>query len=174
MPFVLYVLCAGAGYLAGNYLPVSEATPYIPVVVSYHLFVLCLILHAGVTGQQKIGLSTSLPMAFLGHLCFVGAMIGMVLGRAQVPMFGLLQYVVPGLAPFEVKWLFERAKGPHVIVEPEIMPRGTHDDYAEFTEYLKGDRKFLRAGSSVKQEFAIWLADRNKHRKVAHAGITSA
>ncbi|UWZ82691.1 hypothetical protein [Occallatibacter riparius] len=174
MPFVVYVLCAGVGYLAGNYLPASAATPYIPVLVSYHLFVLYLIMHVGVTGVQKIGLSMSVPMAIVGHLCFVGAMIGMVLGREKVPLFGLLQYVVPGLAPFEVRWLFERPKTSHVAMEPENMPQGTHDDYAEFTEYLRGKRKFQRAGRTANEEFSMWRADREKQRKVAAAQTTSA
>jgi hypothetical protein len=131
-------------------------------------------MHVGVTGEQKIGLSTSFPMAVIGHLCFVGAMIGMVLGREQVPLFGLLQYVVPGLAPFEVRWLFERPNAPHAAVEPANMPQGTHDDYAEFTEYLRGKRKFQRAGRSASEEFAIWRADREKQRKVVAAQTTSA
>jgi hypothetical protein len=168
----MYVVCAGAGYAAGHYLPTSAATPYIPILVSYHLFVLCLILHAGVTGEQKVGLSVSLPLAVISHMCFVGAMIGMVLGREIVPLFGLLQYVVPGLAPFEVKWLFERPKASHVAAEPTDMPEGTHDDYAGFTEYLRGKRKFQRAGRSANEEFRLWRADQNKNRALAAARTT--
>jgi hypothetical protein len=171
---IAYILASAAGYAAGQYLPASAASPYIPILVSYHLCVLFLIGLAALMKEQKIGLSMSLPLAVFTHLCFVGAMIGMVLGREQVPLFGLLQYVVPGLAPFEVRWLFEGAKPKHASVEPANLPPGTHDDYAEFTEYLRGKRKFQRAGRSASEEFAIWRADREKQRKVVAAQTTSA
>jgi hypothetical protein len=54
------------------------------------------------------------------------------------------------------------------------MPAGTHDDYAGFTDYLRGKRKFQRAGRSANEEFALWRADRDKNRALAAAGTTSA
>jgi hypothetical protein len=175
MAFIAYLLCTAAGYAAGYFLPESAASPYVPLLVSYHLFVLFLALRAAVTEEQKLGLSMPLPMATLSHLAFVGGMIGMVMGRHQVPMFGLLKYVVPGLAPFEVKWLFEGRKQGHMAAEPDPMPQGTMDEYDEFLAYMRDPkRRFQRTGRSVKDEFAAWREDRNKKRAAATAEATSA
>jgi hypothetical protein len=174
---IAYALATGASYAAGHYLPESLLSPYIPVVAGYHLLLLCILADEALTGEQNLGLSMSLPMVIVSHLAFVGGMIGMVLGREHVPLFGLLQYVVPGLAPFEVKWVFEGKRKAHVPVEPANMPEGTFDDYAEFTEYLRGKRKFQRAGRTVNEEFAVWRADQEKRRAravAAPAETTSA
>jgi hypothetical protein len=168
MILVVFALCTGAGYFAGQFIPESPATPYLPLLISYHLFVLYLVAHVGVTGEQKLGLSLPLPLAILSHLACVGAMIGMVMGRQEVPLFGLLQYAVPSLAPFEVNWIFEGAKSRHVSVEPNHMPAGSSDDYADFLLYLKqGKRRFQRGGRSINDEYAAWLTERNKKRAVA-------
>ena len=168
MKLVAYLLCTAVGYLAGHYLPESPATPYLPLLISYHLFLLYLIAWVAITGEQRIGLSTPLPMAIISHLACLGALIGIVMGRQYVPLFGLLQYVVPGLAPFEVKAIFEGAKSGHGPVEPGRMPAGSSDDYAEFLLYLKqGKRRFERAGRSINDEYAAWLKDRAKKRAVA-------
>ena len=165
MSFVMYLLCVGVGYVAGNYLPDTPLSPYIPLLVSYHLFVIYLIAHVGVTGDQKIGLSMSIPVAFISHLAFVGAMIGMVMGRRYVPLFGLIQYAVPSLAPFEVQWIFEGAKKGKDSDEPARMPEGTMEDYAEFVEYMKNrNRKYEKAGQSIHEEYEVWAKARSKRR----------
>lgn len=174
MPFVMYVICAGVGYALGRVLPESAATPYIPILVSYHLLLLCMIVYAWAKGEQRPGLSMPLPVAVFTHLAFIGAMLGYVFGRHSMPLYGLVQYTVPGLAVFEAKWLFESSKPGHAQAEPEKMPEGTQDDYAEFTEYLRGKRKFQRAGRTANEEFAMWRADREKQRQVAAAQTTSA
>jgi hypothetical protein len=168
-PFIVaYALSTGVSYAAGHYLPVTAASPYIPLLASYHILLLCLIANAALTGEQKLGLSMSLPMAIITHLAFVGGMIGMVLGREHVPLFGLLQYVVPGLVPFELKWVFEGRKPGHSAAQSSPMPSATEDDYQEFLRYLRQDgRKFQRAGRSVNEEFALWRAARDKRRHAA-------
>jgi hypothetical protein len=169
MRVVVYLLCTAVGFAAGSYLPASAATPYVPLFVSYHLFLQYLIFHTRVTGEQKAGLSMSPPLAVISHLCFVAVLIGLVLERQQVPLFGLLQYFVPCLAPFEVIWLFKRTKAPHIRVESANAPRGTTmDDYAEFLEYTRqGRRRFQRPGRSLNDEFALWYRHRNKKRHLA-------
>jgi hypothetical protein len=172
---IAYALSAGGSYAAGRYLPESAASPYIPLLAGYHILLLILIVDEALTGEQKLGLSMSLPLAIISHLAFVGGMVGLVLGRQHVPLFGLLQYAIPGLAPFEVKWVFEGKKPEHVAVESAPMPRGTQDDYAEFLEYMRqGKRKFQRAGRSMNDEFAAWRADRDKRRPAAGSEATPA
>jgi hypothetical protein len=167
MVIIVYVVCAAIGYALGQLLPESAATPYVPILVSYHFLLLYLIVYRDTTGEQKAGLSMPLPLAILTHLAFLGAVIGYVFGRHHMPLFGLVQYAVPSIAIFEAKWLFESNKPQHVSVEPANMPEGTHDDYAEFTAYLRGKRTFQRAGRSVNEEFALWRAARDKRRHAA-------
>jgi hypothetical protein len=175
MRFVAYLLCTAAGYAAGHYLPESAASPYVPLLVSYHLLLAYLVMQVLVTKDQKLGLSMPLPMAMISHLAFVGGMIGMVLGRQHVPLFGLLQYIVPGLAPFEVRWVFEGSKPRHVSVEPAHTPASTEDEYADFLVYMKqGHRKFQRAGGGLNDEFAAWRHHREKKRAPLRSEITRA
>lgn len=163
MAILVYLLCAGAGYLAETYLPYSDASPYIALFVSYHLFLAYFVVRAVLKADQKIGLSMPIPVAFITHLAFVGAMIGIVMGREYVPLFALLKFVVPSLAPFEVKWVFEGNK--HSAPKQESTPAviGTHEEYTEFLGYLKqSNRRFQLAGRTVHEEFGFWLKDRNK------------
>jgi hypothetical protein len=172
MVLVAYVLCSAVGYFAGLYLPYSVASPYLPLLISYHLLVLCLIFRVAITGEQKLGLSVPLPLAVLGHLACVGGMIGMVMARREVPFFAILQYIVPGIAPFEIGWIFEGNKHRHVAVETTQMGKGTLEDYAEFVEYLKkSSRRYQRAGRSVTEEYAAWLKHRDRKRPVAKPAL---
>jgi hypothetical protein len=119
--------------------------------------------------EQKVGMSMPLPAAVITHLAFLGAMIGIVMGRRYVPLFTLLQYAVPSLAPFEVKWLFERATRRDAVVEHERMPEGTLTDYAEFVEYMKqSNRKFQKPGRSIKDEYEAWSKTRSKNRRTVN------
>jgi uncharacterized membrane protein required for colicin V production len=163
MAFVAYLLSAAVGYLAESYLPYSDASPFIALLVSYHLFLTYLIVQAFVKSEQKLGVSMSLPVAFITHLAFLGAMIGVVMGRQYVPLFALLKFVIPGLAPFEVKWVFEGKQHSGPAAEPPRMPAGTHEEYTEFIGYMKqSNRKFQRAGRGLHEEFTLWLKHRHK------------
>lgn len=163
---VAYVLCNLAGTMLGRVLPDSPWTPYVPLMVSYHLFLACLILKLGITGEQKIGLSLPLPMAVITHAAFLGALIGTVMGKQYFPLFGLLRYVIPGLAPFESKWLFERKGIPTSKEERQPMPEGTHEEYSDFLEYLRQkDRRFDLAGRSLNDEFVAWKAHHRSTRR---------
>ncbi|HEY2859945.1 MAG TPA: hypothetical protein VGJ21_16100 [Terracidiphilus sp.] len=171
MAFVAYLLCAGLGYLAETYLPYSDASPYIALMLSYHLFLCYLIVAAWIRAEQKIGLSMPLPVALITHSAFIAAQVGIVMGRQYVPLFMLLKFLVPGLAPFEVKWVFEGSTA-HKSKSSELapMPSGTHEEYSEFLVYLKqSNRKFLRADRSVHEEFAVWQKHHHKKRALAAA-----
>jgi hypothetical protein len=174
MAILVYLLCAGAGYLAEEYLPYTDASPYIALFVSYHLFLTYFVVRAVMKSEQKIGLSMPIPVAAITHLAFVGAMIGIVMGREYVPLFALLKFVVPSLAPFEVKWVFEGNKHSAAKPEPARMPSGTHEEYTEFLGYLKqSNRRFQLAGRTVQEEFGFWLKDRNRGRsETAKPAIT--
>jgi len=167
LKIIAYALGSGLGYLLAAFLPETPATPYIPLLLSYHIFLLFLIVKARLLSEQKVGLSMSLPMVFISHCACVAGLVGMVVCRHEVPVFRLLQYAVPALAPFEVKWLFEGAKTPRASEpEPESgrMPECSNDEYTEFLNCMRrGERKFQTAGRTVQEEYAAWLKDhRNK------------
>ena len=163
MAIIVFLLCAGVGYLAETYLPNGEASPYIGLFLAYHLFLTYLIVRAVAKSEQKLRISMPWPVAAIAHLAVVGALVGVVMGQEYVPLLALLKYIVPGLAPFEVKWVLEGYKNREATPESASMPAGTHEEYSEFLNYLKqSNRKFQRAGRSVHEEFSFWLKDRNK------------
>ena len=162
---LVYALSYGVGYAAGYFLPQGEWTPYVPLLVAYHLFLISLLVMLHIGEEQKVGMSMSLPMTAISHLAFLGALIGVVFMRQYVPFFGLVRYLLPGIAPFEAKWLFEGKRKVSAVPEPAHLPPGTTDDYTAFAEYMSGsNRRFARGGRGVHDEFVAWSADRAKRR----------
>jgi hypothetical protein len=162
---VLYVLASLAGYLVGKVMPDGPWAPYVPLMVAYHIVLFGLIAYLGISGEQKLGLSMPIVMTVITHIAFLGALIGVVMGRQYVPWFGLLRYVLPGIAPFEATWLFEGRQKTQSNAEIEPMPEGTNEDYNDFLVYMRQkDRRFARPGRSVNDEFVAWTADRAKRR----------
>lgn len=160
---LLYIACDAVGFAVGYFLPVGPWTPYVPLMVAYHLFLICLVVILGISGEQKVGISLSVPMTVITHIAFLGALIGVVFMREYVPLFSLLRYALPALAPFEAKWLFEGKKEAHTAPRPQPTPKGTRDEYGEFVQYLgQKDRRYQRPGRSVQEEFAAWKAGRAK------------
>jgi hypothetical protein len=161
---VVYALCDLVGILVAFALPDGPWTPYVPVVVAYHLFLIFRIISLAIGGEQKIGLSMPIPMLILTHLAFLGGQIGVVFGREYIPLFSLLRYAVPALSAFEAKWLFE-GKRKARVVEDKPLPPGSADDYNEFLQYLREkDRRFQKPGRSIHEEFEAWSADKAKRR----------
>lgn len=162
---IAYVFSYGVGYLAGYLLPQGPWTPYVPLLVAYHVFLASLLAAFAISGEQKVGLSMSFFMTAISHIAFVGALVGVVHMREYVPLFGLVRYLLPGLAPFEAKWLFEGQRKVQTETGWKPMPSGSAEDYIDFTEYMKQkNRRFARAGRSVHDEFVAWNADRVKRR----------
>ena len=169
MVFLALLFASAIGYFVGMYLPDRPESPYIPILISYHLFLTYLITKAVGKSRQKIRLSMSLPSAVITHFVCLAALIGVVMRRDLVPKFEFVQFLAIGLAPFEIKTLFKRRKGDLSPVERTPMPSGTNDEYSEFLSYMKsGERRFLKAGQNVNQEYAAWLKAR--HRTGIFAG----
>lgn len=171
---VVYVLCDAVGFLVAYLLPDGPWTPYLPLMIAYHLFLIFLIVSLAVSDEQKIGLSMPIPMIVITHLAFLGALIGVVFGREYVPFFGFVRYALPALAPFEAQWLFE-GKRKDRSTEERPLPAGTAEDYDQFLKYMREkDRRFMQPGRSVHDEFAAWSADRAKRRSAQETENKSA
>jgi hypothetical protein len=100
------------------------------------------------------------------------------MGKRYFPLLGLVRYFIPGLAPFEAKWLFagdmkkpERpapAPKESAVAVEEAAPVSSADmadDYTAWLQYLSqknpGARKRF---NSVKEEYDSFMAARAKAR----------
>ncbi len=155
------------GYSIGHYLLAGAAAAYASVLISYHLYLIFLV----VLAEHQKALSMSLAATIGTHLAFVVFLVGFTYMRFHIPFFGLLRLFVPALAPFEVKWLFiwDGVRKPAVAealpAVPVEVPEPTGDDYEAFQDYLKKQpRPFSKPGRSVTAEFEFWMADRAKKK----------
>jgi len=100
------------------------------------------------------------------------------MGREYIPLFGILRYFIPALAPFEADWLFSGGrKRNNLSAAPQTipLPAGTADDYEEFLKYLaQKERAFSKPGRSVREEHVIWMADRARKQAGVDPGPPAA
>jgi len=180
----------GLGMLLRHFLPDTAWANFAYILGVYHLVLAFKVF----TGEKKAGLSFPLGQTILTHAACVAILIGLAVLRHQIPFFGLIRYFIPGLAPFEARWLFA-SEQPNIsqltddeavqaaTVRTESLPDGstaapvpppslyassTGEDYNEFmTEMHRGIRPFRKPGLSVKQEYELWLAHRAKSKHPA-------
>jgi len=167
MKFLGYVVASLIGFVIGHYLLHGAAAAFTSILVSYHLYLFFLVLGA----RHEKGISLPIGQTIFTHLAFLVVVIGIPYLRAQIPLFGLIALLVPGLAPFETKWLFS-GQGSKSITVDESRPVepafATAVDHEEFRLYLRsGNRRFRKPGATVDEEFKAWLADRAKKRATA-------
>ncbi len=173
MKFVAYVVSAVIGALIGHYLLEGAPAAYASILISYHLFLAYLV----VSASHEKGLSMPLAMTLLTHLAFLALLVGMAYARTHIPFFGVIRWLVPGLAVFETKWLFsgqDRVIKPVEVEEPHGPIEGTVEDHEAFREHLHEPvRPFRKSGRSIDEEFKLWLADRYKKRALAAAAAAA-
>jgi hypothetical protein len=96
-----FVVCSLIGYLLGRFLPQGAWSAYAPILISYHLYLVWLVIIA----DHETGFSMPVTHTILTHAAFLAALVGLAVGRNYVPFFGLIRIFVPSLAPFEFKML---------------------------------------------------------------------
>lgn len=175
MKYVVLVISSLIGFVIGHYLLQGAAASYASILISYHLFLVYLI----VAAEHEKGLSMSIGMTIPTHAAFLALLIGTAYMREHVPFFGLIRLIIPALAPFETKWLFSgRAKTESAkATVADALPEATLDDHEAFREHLaQPDRPFRKLGRSLNEEFEFWLADRTrkKARALASAAVPGA
>jgi hypothetical protein len=162
-------------------LPDTALATYTYILVMYHLVLAFKIM----TADKKAGLSLPVPFSIVTHLACLGLVIGIAVARHQIPFFGIIRYFIPGIAPFEAKWLFNGEKAVPIhdsetapVAAPtlEAVPVAqtatpshydscSGEDYEEFLKLMQqGKRPFRKPGRTVRQEFEAWLASRPKAR----------
>jgi hypothetical protein len=169
MRIFAYLFATAIGYALGHYLLDGPAAAYASLLVSYHLFLGFLVFSA----EHKKGFSMPILQTIGTHSAVLALLIGLAYMRAQVPLFGLISLLVPGLAPFETQWLFS---GDGKVYEDnekdEVAPMHTAspEDQEAFRDYLmEKDRPFRRPGLTLSQEFNLWNKDRAQKKIQASA-----
>ena len=159
MKFAAFLICTLTGYIVGHYLLDGVWAVYASLLISYHLFLTFLV----ITAERETGLSLPIGSSLLTHLAFLALLIGVGVGRQHIPLFGIIRYLTPTLAPFEAKWLFSGGRKRKTATQPEPIFSGSAEDYEEFLRYLsQKQRRFSKPGRSVREEQVFWLADRSK------------
>lgn len=161
------------GFAIGHYLLEGAAAAFASILISYHLYLVYLVL----TAQHEKGLSFPVGQAIFTHLVFLVVLLGLPFLRTQIPFFSLLSLLVPGLAPFETQWLFSGRGTTFKTVEeppkPVAVVEVTAADQQEFVQYLRQPlRPFKKPRMTVDEEFKAWHADRVKNRAALAGGAT--
>lgn len=167
MAIIAYVVAAAIGYALGHYLLDGEAAAYASILVSYHLFLGFLVFAA----DQKKGFSMPIMQTILTHSAVLGLLVGLAYMRAHVPFSGFISLLVPGLAPFETKWLFSgdgRVTNDHAADDDIPMHNASADEHEAFRAYLmQKERPFRKPGMSLNQEFNLWIKARAEKKAPA-------
>jgi hypothetical protein len=181
----------------GNLLPDTALANYAYILIMYHVVLAIRI----AMSDKKGGLSLPLWQAIVTHAACIAVVVGMAMARHAIPFFGLLRFFLPGIAPFEAAWLFSGEKAKSLVekqdsfgivpaepaatvavggvaasaVAPSSFMTSTGDDYEDFIHHMRaGKRPFRKPGVTVKQEFELWLAHRNKTQAAMMAAATQA
>jgi hypothetical protein len=170
--YVVFIVCNLVGYGTTLFLPPGPWTPYIPILVSYHLFLAWLVIAA----DHETGLSMPIISTILTHLACIAIVVVLGLGRNVIPFYGIIRYCIPALAPFERTWLFSGGrKKKEVALSPEeaeaakataaVSSAATADDYEAWLIHLQQrNPNSVKAGVSIKDEYDQFMVARAKNR----------
>jgi hypothetical protein len=167
MKIVVFALCSGLGYLLKLYLPEGAWATYVPILVTYHLFLVWLVF----TADHKAGFSLPIFSTILTHLACLIVVVSLAVGRDFIPFFWLVRYCIPGIAPFETNWLFSggrKDEGDRVTsagAAKRATAAATAEDYEEWLRYLqKRNPLSVKSGMTLKEEYEQFMVARIKSR----------
>jgi hypothetical protein len=171
MKIGVYLICSVLGFVAGFFLPFAWY-PYDSILVSYHLYLIWLVISA----EHETGFSLPIVSTIFTHLACLTVVVGISYIRHHIPFFGLIRYLIPAMAPFEVTWLFSgemKKKEAQVTTQATTQAtaaaavpaaaQATADDYELWLRYLaQPNRPTRKPGLSIKDEHEQWLNARAK------------
>lgn len=172
---VLSPICSMAVYFAGSLLTMRDWTTLIWILVAYHAILVWRVM----TAEHKTGLSLPIGSTIVTHLACLAVVVGIGLGRHYVPFLGLVRYFIPGIAPFECKWLFsgetQKKEKPAPVLAPAaasaaaevaaVKEAVTGDDYEAWLQYIAHRKPAPRKpGTTVKDEYDQFMVARAKAR----------
>jgi hypothetical protein len=157
------VLASLLGYFVGTVIPDSTWAVFISALISYHLFLLWLVL----SGERKAGVSLTPFSTLLTHIACLILIAPVGLAR-NLPIFAVFRFGVAGLAVFERGWLFSAShaqpRREEVTASPVVL-NATGEDFEAWTQHLAQRKATHRkAGMSVRAEYEEWLHNRHRNR----------
>jgi hypothetical protein len=165
MKLAIFALSSALGYLLKLYLPEGAWATYVPILVTYHVFLVWLVF----TADHKAGFSLPIFSTILTHLACLTVVVSLGVGRHYIPFFWLVRYFIPALAPFEAAWLFSGGrKNEEDRADAAMHPAAasaTAEDYEEWLRYLKKRNPLtVKAGMTLKDEYEQFMVARIKSR----------
>lgn len=166
-----FVVSNVLGFLVGLVVPPGPWALYVPVLVSYHLFLAWLVM----TSDKQSELSLSLLPTLVTHLAFLVVVVflsrgsHLVSGVASYRLSSCIRYGIAGLAIFERGWLFVGAQRKEVSTSlPADSPilSATATEYDAWIRYVDRQRPpFPRPGFTIVDEYRLWR--QNRARRVS-------
>ena len=132
MKLFAYIVSALIGFAIGHYVLEGAAAAFGSVLISYHLYLLLLVLIA----KHEKGFSLPIGQTILTHLAFLVVVAGLPYLRTQIPFFSVVSLLIPGLAPFETTWLFG-GQGKSAKTAEKAMRKLIDDAESDVTSALK-------------------------------------
>jgi hypothetical protein len=174
-----FIVSSLIGFVVARYLFDDVWAIFAYILISYHLFLLWLV----ITAEHEAGFSLPIFTTLITHLACVGVVVGITIERHYIPYFGLIRYFIPAMAPFERDWLFKAgpAKPPSILKEEKkkktpdpaadkaaiarAIESATGEDHEAWTKYLaKRDSRLRKPGMTVKEEYEQWMVARVNSR----------
>jgi hypothetical protein len=167
LKFAALMISSGLGYLIGQLVP-DPLGVYASVLISYHLYLAILVMMT----QREKGVTLPFLHAVFTHIACLAVVICMTVGRHYVPLFGIIRYFVPAMAPFEAQQIFggvgkviatRTQEAPPI--SSEVCGHETGEDYEEWIAYLaQPRRRFRKTGMNLRQEYEQFMLARFKLR----------
>jgi hypothetical protein len=158
-----FVLANLLGLLVGTLVPQGSWAIYTSILVSYHLFLIWLIVL-----DDQTGVSLPIVSTIVTHVACLVVVLPLGMGRHYIPFFGIFRYSIAALAIFERKWLFsEESSQRRQQIAPAAAPVivDTAEDYRDWLQHLAQQKPGTRnPRSSLKAEYEQWLLARAKSR----------
>jgi hypothetical protein len=173
-----FVFCTLLGYIISSFFPEGAWSVFAYALITYHLFLVWLVM----TAEYETGFTPPIGLTVLAHPICLALVVFLGIELRHIPYFGLIRYVVPALAVFEIKWLFARGKKKKEVLDSSekaaaaaatraaaVSAAATVDDYTDWLHYLAQPNRPPRLpGMSVQDEYKQWLLVRAKNRYAAH------
>ena len=145
------------GYFVGALMPAGPWALYTTILVSYHLFLIWLVIAA----EHRTGLSLPVVSTALTHLACLAVILPLGMAGQYMPFFSVFRYGIAALALFESGWLFSGKNKEEASVPFVPVASSTADDYQEWTRFLAQQKpSFNKPGTSMKAEYEKWLQAR--------------
>lgn len=150
------------GFGAGTLLPQGNLGVFVPILISYHLFLAWLLL----TADHETGVSLPILSTIVTHLACMAVVMIFGMGRHYIPFFGIVRFGIAGLALFESGWLFVKTENK-VAPQKTAIVSSSAEDYQEWTRYIaqRKSSSFV-SGASLKAEYEQWVRARAQSRSV--------